>query len=165
MTTDRLMRLPTRQMLSDFVRACRERTRPEAVGLSPARRRRTSGLRREEVAAIAGVGVTWYTWFEQGRDIAVSDDFLFRLVRGLRLDRAEKEHLFALAGRTVTFDAEDAEVPCSLGNIINSLSQPAYVMNSAWDVLSYNKAAAALFEDLDATRPNMLRLVFFFRAL
>ncbi|MCC8557816.1 helix-turn-helix transcriptional regulator [Xanthomonas vesicatoria] len=155
------MRSPARQMLSDFVRACRERTSPEAVGLSPARRRRTSGLRCEEVAAIAGVGVTWYTWFEQGRDIAVSDDFLFRLVRGLRLDRAEKEHLFALAGRTIIFDAEDAEVPRSLGNIIHSLRQPAYVMNSAWDVLAYNKAAVALFEDLDSKRPNMLRLVFF----
>jgi transcriptional regulator with XRE-family HTH domain len=160
--SDRLTRLPARQALSDFIRQCRERTSPESVGLPQVRRRRTRGLRREEVAALAGVGLTWYTWFEQGRDIAVSDDFLHRLARGLRLDRAEREHLFALAGREIFADgAESAEPPHSLVRMINALDQAAYIMNSSWDVLAHNEAARILFEDFNSPRPNMLRIVFF----
>ena len=159
---DRLTRVPARQALSDFVRQCRERTSPELLGLPPARRRRTKGLRREELAAFAGVGLTWYTWFEQGRDIAVSDDFLQRLARGLRLDRAEREHLFALAGReTVAGGSESSEFAPSLLRMINTLDQAAYLMNSSWDVLAHNEAARVLFEDFTAPRPNILRIVFF----
>jgi transcriptional regulator with XRE-family HTH domain len=159
---DRLARVPARQALSEFIRQCRERTSPESLGLPPARRRRTKGLRREEVAALAGVGLTWYTWFEQGRDIAVSDDFLHRLARGLRLDRAEREHLFALAGRQMFADGvAGAEVPQSLVRMIRAFDQPAYIMNSSWDVLAHNEAAGMLFEDFELPRPNLLRIVFF----
>ncbi|SDB32944.1 helix-turn-helix domain-containing protein [Pseudomonas sp. NFACC13-1] len=162
MTSDRLTRVPARQALADFIRQCRERTSPESLGLPQGRRRRTKGLRREEVAALAGVGLTWYTWFEQGRDIAVSDDFLQRLVRGLRLDRAEREHLFALAGReTFAEGAESAELPQSLVRMINALDQAAYIMDSSWDVLAHNEAARLLFEDFALPRPNMIRIVFF----
>ncbi|MCJ8206445.1 helix-turn-helix domain-containing protein [Pseudomonas sp. RGM2987] len=162
MTADRLTRVPARQALSDFIRQCRERTSPESLGLPQGRRRRTTGLRREEVAALAGVGLTWYTWFEQGRDIAVSDDFLQRLARGLRLDRAEREHLFALAGRETFADgADSAELPQSLVTMINALDQAAYIMDSSWDVLAHNEAARILFEDFTLPRPNMLRIVFF----
>ncbi|QRV24299.1 helix-turn-helix domain-containing protein [Marinomonas foliarum] len=162
MASDRLTRVPARQALSDFIRQCRERTSPESLGLPQGRRRRTRGLRREEVSALAGVGLTWYTWFEQGRDIAVSDDFLHRLARGLRLDRAEREHLFALAGRETFADgAESAELPQSLVRMINALDQAAYIMNSSWDVLAHNEAASILFEDFALPRPNMLRIVFF----
>lgn len=162
MTSDRLTRVPARQALSDFIRQCRERTSPESLGLPQGRRRRTNGLRREEVAALAGVGLTWYTWFEQGRDIAVSDDFLQRLARGLRLDRAEREHLFALAGRETFADgAESAELPQSLVTMINALDQAAYIMDSSWDVLAHNEAARILFEDFTLPRPNLLRIVFF----
>lgn len=162
MTSDRLTRVPARQALSDFIRQCRERTSPESLGLPQGRRRRTNGLRREEVAALAGVGLTWYTWFEQGRDIAVSDDFLQRLARGLRLDRAEREHLFALAGRETFADgAESAELPQSLVTMINALDQAAYIMDSSWDVLAHNEAARVLFEDFTLPRPNLLRIVFF----
>jgi transcriptional regulator with XRE-family HTH domain len=161
-TSDRLTRVPARQALSDFIRQCRERTSPESLGLPQGRRRRTNGLRREEVAALAGVGLTWYTWFEQGRDIAVSDDFLQRLARGLRLDRAEREHLFALAGRETFADgAESAELPQSLVTMINALDQAAYIMDSSWDVLAHNEAARILFEDFTLPRPNLLRIVFF----
>jgi transcriptional regulator with XRE-family HTH domain len=161
-TSDRLARVPARQALSDFIRQCRERTSPESLGLPQGRRRRTNGLRREEVAALAGVGLTWYTWFEQGRDIAVSDDFLQRLARGLRLDRAEREHLFALAGRETFADgAESAELPQSLVTMINALDQAAYIMDSSWDVLAHNEAARILFEDFTLPRPNLLRIVFF----
>ncbi|WP_434563027.1 helix-turn-helix domain-containing protein [Pseudomonas sp. Z4-20] len=162
MTSDRLTRVPARQALSDFIRQCRERTSPESLGLPQGRRRRTNGLRREEVAALAGVGLTWYTWFEQGRDIAVSDDFLQRLARGLRLDRAEREHLFALAGRETFADrAESAELPQSLVTMINALDQAAYIMDSSWDVLAHNEAARILFEDFTLPRPNLLRIVCF----
>nr|WP_277420162.1 helix-turn-helix domain-containing protein [Xanthomonas sp.] len=148
--------------MSDFIRHCRERASPESLGLPQGRRRRTRGLRREEIAALAGVGLTWYTWFEQGRDIAVSDDFLHRLARGLRLDRAEREHLFALAGRETFADgAESVEPPPSLVRMINALDQAAYLMNSAWDVLAHNGAARILFEDFRLPRPNILRIVFF----
>lgn len=162
MTSDRLTRVPARQALADFIRQCRERTSPESLGLPQGRRRRTKGLRREEVAALAGVGLTWYTWFEQGRDIAVSDDFLQRLARGLRLDRAEREHLFALAGRETFADgAESAELPQSLVTMINALDQTAYIMDSSWNVLAHNDAARNLFEDFALPRPNMIRIVFF----
>src|SRR5882672_12383189 len=92
-----LARTASRSALAEFVRDRRTRTRPEDVDLARGARRRTPGLRREEVAQLAGVGVTWYTWFEQGRDIQVSADFLERLCRAFRLDRAERNHLFALA--------------------------------------------------------------------
>ncbi len=162
MAVSRLIRVPSKQALTDFVLACRERASPESLGLPQARRRRTRGLRREEVAALAGVGLTWYTWFEQGRDIAVSDDFLNRLARGLRLDRAEREHLFALAGRAASSgDTADAELPQPLARLIQAFDQAAYVMNIAWDVVSYNEAAATLFKDFNDPRPNMLRIVFF----
>jgi transcriptional regulator with XRE-family HTH domain len=159
---DRLTRVPARKALSDFVRQCRERTSPGSVGLPPVRRRRTKGLRREELAALAGVGLTWFTWFEQGRDIAVSDDFLHRLARGLRLDRAEREHLFALAGReTVAHGSEGAALPPSLLRMIDALDQPTYLMNGSWDILAHNEAARSLFEDFGAPRPNIIRIVFF----
>ncbi|CAO3440637.1 MmyB family transcriptional regulator [Azospirillum endophyticum] len=162
MASDRLTRVPARQALADFIRQCRERISPESLGLPQVRRRRTRGLRREEVAALAGVGLTWYTWFEQGRDIAVSDDFLHRLARGLRLDRAEREHLFALAGRETLADGdESAELPRSLVRMINALDQAAYIMNSSWDVLAHNEAARSLFEDFKLPQPNLIRIVFF----
>src|SRR5690349_5162601 len=85
------------QELSAFLRSRRARLGPLDVGLPAGPRRRTPGLRREEVAQLAGVGITWYTWFEQGRDIRVSAHFLENLSRALRFDAAERAHLFALA--------------------------------------------------------------------
>lgn len=146
MVPDRLARVAERQALSEFARHCRQHASPEDLGISIGPRRRTKGLRREEVATLAGVGLTWYTWFEQGRDIQVSDDFLTRLVRGLRLDRAQQEHLYALAGRNLaTISAEQSALPLGLVNMINGLPDPAYILNRRWDVLAFNSAAAALF--------------------
>src|SRR5215813_11887110 len=85
--------------LGDFVRAQRERLKPGDVGLPAGARRRTSGLRREEVAQLCGLSVTWYTWLEQGRDVSVSPSALARLARGLRLSRAERSYMFELAGK------------------------------------------------------------------
>ena len=86
-----------RQELAGFLRSRRERIAPEQVGLPPAARRRTPGLRREEVATLAGVGVTWYTWLEQGRDINASPQVLDAVARTLLLDPHERDHLFRLA--------------------------------------------------------------------
>src|SRR5947209_20590208 len=88
----------SRTELSDFLKSRRARISPETVGLPPGRRRRTPGLRREEVADLAGVGLTWYTWLEQGRDIRVSPEVLSAIARALRLEPAERAHLFRLAG-------------------------------------------------------------------
>jgi transcriptional regulator with XRE-family HTH domain len=87
-----------RAELSAFLRSRRERIAPEQVGVTYSGRRRTPGLRREEVAQLAGVGVTWYTWLEQGRDIKVSEQVLESISRTLMLDRDERAHLFTLAG-------------------------------------------------------------------
>ncbi len=162
MTSTRLNRPPERQELSEFVRHCREQASPEMLGLSVGGRRRTSGLRREEVATLAGVGLTWYTWFEQGRDIRVSDDFLSRFARGLKLDRAEREHLYALAGReTKTPVPAVSDVPPALTAMIAAVPHAAYIMNLRWDVLKSNQAAERMFPDLREPAPNMLKIVFF----
>ncbi|MEV4325694.1 helix-turn-helix transcriptional regulator, partial [Microbispora rosea] len=97
MTTGTRIRNTRREELAAFLRSRRERIRPEDVGLPPGLRRRTPGLRREEVAQLAGVGVTWYTWLEQGRPINASVQVLDAIARTLRLDAAEREHLYRLA--------------------------------------------------------------------
>src|SRR3954451_5648661 len=89
-----------RQALGEFIRSRRARTNPEMVGMPPTLRRRTPGLRREEVALLCGIGVTWYTWLEQGRSINVSTQVLAAISRVLRLDATERAHMFALAELT-----------------------------------------------------------------
>ena len=94
----------TRQELATFLRTRRERLSPADVGLPSGGRRRTPGLRREEVAALSGVGLTWYMWLEQGRNINASATFLDNLAKTLKLDAAERRHLFLLAhGRRYGF--------------------------------------------------------------
>ncbi|EOZ9140285.1 helix-turn-helix domain-containing protein, partial [Providencia stuartii] len=85
-----------RPELAEFLKQKRESISPEEVGLPRTTRRRTPGLRREEVAALAGVGLTWYTWLEQGRDIGVSTQFLDNLSAALHLNSAERQHLYLL---------------------------------------------------------------------
>ena len=91
------MELVRRQEIRRFLMARRAAIAPDAVGLPGGVRRRTPGLRREEVASLAGIGVTWYTWFEQGRDIQVSAHSLERIARALRLSASDTEYLFALS--------------------------------------------------------------------
>ncbi|WP_437123430.1 helix-turn-helix transcriptional regulator [Tistlia consotensis] len=156
-----MQRTEERRALAAFVRDRRARTRPEEVGLSGGPRRRTPGLRREEVALLAGIGLTWYTWFEQGRDIQVSTAFLERLARALRLDRAERIHLFSLAQRRppphepVSADT----LPPAIQRMLDGLSNPAYVKNQRWDVLGWNAAAALLFEGCIALEPGLSNIV------
>ena len=131
-----------RTELAAFLRARRARIGPAEVGLPPGLRRRTPGLRREEVAQIAGVGVTWYTWLEQGRPIRASVQVLDAIARALRLDQAELEHLYRLAGvPAVPAEAPAAAVSPALREILDSLEPlPALLLNSRYDVLASNQA-------------------------
>ena len=138
-----------RSELAEFLRARRARITPADVGLPPGMRRRTPGLRREEVAQLAGVGVTWYTWLEQGRPIHVSVDVLNAVARTLRLDDAEREHLYRLADiPEVPPSGQDLSPAPAVRDILAGLNPlPAALLNSRYDVLAENSAYQALFWD------------------
>ncbi|MGE5286325.1 MAG: helix-turn-helix transcriptional regulator [Micromonosporaceae bacterium] len=140
-----------REELAAFLRSRRERIMPEQVGLPPASRRRTPGLRREEVATLAGVGVTWYTWLEQGRDIHASPQVLDAVARTLLLDPHERAHLFTLADAQDGNPARDCQsLPPTIQPLLDHLEPfPACVRNARYDVLGYNRAYCHLLEDLD----------------
>ena len=138
-----------RAELAQFLRARRERLTPAEVGLPPGPRRRTPGLRREELALLAGVGITWYTWLEQGRPINASMQVLDAVARTLRLDRAEREHLYRLAEATpVRSFADSAVIPPAVLEILSSFSPcPAVLVNGRFDVLESNDGHQAVFRD------------------
>jgi transcriptional regulator with XRE-family HTH domain len=141
--------MPRRVELSRFLRSRRARVRPEEVGLSAGGRRRTPGLRREEVALLADVGVSWYTWLEQGRDIHVSEPLLERLARALRLTPTERAHLFELAhGRPAARPViSPGTVSGTLQRVIDAHPFPALVSTRRWDVLAWNEPAVILYGD------------------
>ncbi|WBO66473.1 helix-turn-helix transcriptional regulator [Streptomyces camelliae] len=154
-----------RHELAAFLRSRRERITPEQVGLPRGARRRTPGLRREEVAHLSAVGVTWYTWLEQARDIQVSVQVLDALARTLMLDASERAHLFQLAGATdPTPAASCPSVTPALREMLRRLEPvPACIQNSRYDILAYNRPYARLFGDLDAIPPedrNCMLLVY-----
>ncbi|MGR6913912.1 helix-turn-helix transcriptional regulator [[Actinomadura] parvosata] len=143
-----------RELLRDFLRACRARLTPADVGMVGAGRRRTPGLRREEVAVLAGVGVSWYTWLEQGRDINVSSEVLDAIGRALRLTGPERAHLYLLAGLNPPPDggAPAAEVTPELRRLVDAWSpRPAILRDSRWNLLAINAATRAVFgyDDVD----------------
>jgi len=155
----------TRSDLAVFLRTRRERLSPADVGLPSGGRRRTPGLRREEVAALAGVGLTWYTWLEQGRDIGVSAGFLDNLARVLKLDASERRHLFLLAHERPP--AEPGKtwcvVPPPVLRLMHDLApHAAYVLNLRWDVLAFNAPADQLWQlgSHSPARRNLLWLLF-----
>ncbi|MCG6207467.1 helix-turn-helix transcriptional regulator [Rhodopseudomonas sp. HC1] len=155
-----------RHELADFLRGRRERLTPEAVGLPQGVRRRTPGLRREEVALLAGVGSTWYTWLEQGRDVRASAEVLSAIARALQLDPDERQHLFRLSDRPppARLAGGAEEVPPALLRMLESMDrQPAYVLGRRWDILAWNPAAAAVFGDygrLQGDARNIMHMVF-----
>jgi len=137
-----------RTELAAFLRSRRERIAPEDVGLPPGPRRRTAGLRREELAQLAGVGVTWYTWLEQGRKINASVQVLEAVARTLRLDAAERAHLFRLAdvpGTATPAGCDDCPLPPEVQQILDSIPLPAAVLSERFDLLAWNKVYASLF--------------------
>ncbi|BCP53977.1 transcriptional regulator [Kaistia sp. 32K] len=154
-----------RNALGDYLRDRRTRLDPAAFGFS-AQRRRTPGLRREEVAQRANISPTWYTWLEQGRGGAPSPDVLNRIAGGLMLTEAEREHLFMLAlGRPpeVRYKAADTVTP-RLQRLLDAMeTSPAIIKTATWDVVAWNRAAALVLTDYGKLPPrerNILRLVF-----
>jgi transcriptional regulator with XRE-family HTH domain len=138
-----------RSELAAFLRACRARITPEAVGLPPGPRRRTPGLRREEVALLAGVGITWYTWLEQGRRINASEQVIESIARSLKLDAAEQDYLFRLAEITPAGKPAARCLPSEVQEILDALDPlPANITNSRFDLLAWNEAYGALFPDV-----------------
>jgi transcriptional regulator with XRE-family HTH domain len=155
-----------RKELGDFLQVLRQRSAPEAFGFPGGSRRRTQGLRREEVAQLAGISPTWYTWLEQGREVNVSADVLARLARSLQLTRSERAYLFEMAGRRDAQESEpvDDAAPSALRALLVDIAVPAYIMGRYWDMLAWNPHAATLFTGwLDMPQqgtPNLLRFVF-----
>jgi transcriptional regulator with XRE-family HTH domain len=138
-----------RSELSAFLKARRARVSPQDVGLPPGARRRTAGLRREEVALLAGVGVTWYTWLEQGRPINVSCQVLDAVARTLKLDTAEHRHLYQLAEATPQRTwAQATAIPDAVHEVLCSLDpMPATLTNTRFDIIASNQAHQRLFRD------------------
>ncbi|MFI8457729.1 helix-turn-helix transcriptional regulator [Kitasatospora sp. NPDC085464] len=154
-----------RHELAAFLRSRRERIAPEQVGLPMTGRRRTPGLRREEVAQLAAVGVTWYTWLEQGRDIQVSTQVLDAVARALLLDPSERAHLFTLAGADDPAPVQECpSVTPTVRLVLEQMAPyPALVVNSRYDVLAYNAQYTGIVGDLSALPPedrNMLWMAF-----
>ncbi len=138
--------LSRRRELADFLRSRRARLGPADVGLPDAGLRRTPGLRREEVAVLAGVGVTWYTWLEQGRKINPSDEVLASIARTLRLSSAETEHVFRLAGAHPPAGAQASEVPEVLRKLVESQDPAvAFLIDARWDLLAWSRMAEEFF--------------------
>jgi transcriptional regulator with XRE-family HTH domain len=154
-----------RRALGAFLASRRARFDPKELGLQTGNRR-TPGLRREEVAVLAGVSVSWYTWLEQGRDIRASAETLRRIAKVLRLDRVEAAYLLALSTPGVP-SAETNERPSDgLVMLVQALDPiPAYVRNDRFDILAWNAAVADVFVDYDTLQPlqrNTLWLLFLY---
>jgi transcriptional regulator with XRE-family HTH domain len=150
------MPIDHRAALAEFLRARREALSPQQVGLPAGRGRRTPGLRREEVAMLAGVSVTWYTWLEQGRRINASTDVLRAIGRALRLDGAGIDHLVDLAQPTASPADEPRlygpdDVPSALRRLLDAfLPAPAYVLGPRWELAAWNTAQARLYPAVES---------------
>lgn len=155
-----MMETGQRRLLGEFVRAHRERMRPPGTGGC----RRTPGLRREELAALAGISTTWCAWIEQGRAVQASPETLGRLATALGLNRAERAYIFELADRLdPELPAQDGhDAPPSLVAAVHATGEPAYGLDRLWNARCWNAAAADLFVGwLDgAHQRNLLRYVF-----
>ncbi|WP_329524076.1 helix-turn-helix transcriptional regulator [Streptomyces jietaisiensis] len=146
-----------RTELREFLRSRRARVTPEDVGIPATVRRRTPGLRREEVAQLAGIGITWYTWLEQGRPINVSSQVLDAVARTLFLSAAEREHLYRLAEvpQPPAISDPPIELPDHLDSVLGALDPlPAMLVDGRTDVLRWNRAYAALHPALVSAPPG-----------
>ena len=148
------MDLIRRQEIRRFLMARRAAIAPDTVGLPGGVRRRTPGLRREEVASLAGIGVTWYTWFEQGRDIQVSAQVLERIARALRLSASDVEYLFSLSGMHRGESSGVSSVEPYIQDTLDGFrGGPAIFFSQYVDVLAYNRLADLVFDFDGCTGP------------
>lgn len=146
-----------RRELGAYLRACRERTAPSAVALAATRRRRTPGLRREELAVLAGVSATWLTYLEQGREVRPSQQVLLALASALGLREAERAHLLTLAQDRRTTGAvapPAAHLGLDAEALVAAIASPAYVTDAAYDLLAVNAAALELFTGICPTHDD-----------
>jgi transcriptional regulator with XRE-family HTH domain len=154
----------TRAELSSFLKSRRARISPATVGLQNGQRRRTPGLRREEVADLAGVGLTWYTWLEQGRDIRVSPQVLGAIARALQLETAERAHLFRLAGQAPpAAERAIAGISPRLQRVLDSWDPyPAQIAGRRRDILAANQASELIYgwSRMPEHGRNSMRLLF-----
>ena len=154
-----------RQSLAAFLRTRRARLQPVDVGLPSRSRRRTAGLRREEVAELANIGVSWYTLLEQGHDVHPSRHVLENLVQALRLTAAEEQHLFLLASQELPAKTivEEEQVTPALQRVVDALNpHPAFLIGRRWDVLTWNCAADLLFHFHEPCPPHSRNVVWRF---
>lgn len=158
-------RLPIDRQRAEFLRSCRARMKPADLGLPEPQRRRTAGLRREDVAALSGVSVAWYTWLEQGRQMRVSDEVLERICHTFRLTEDERVYLFSLVQQRAPRFQQDPplEPPPEIVRMIEAAAAPAAILNLRWDVLAWNALNSALLRDytaLPAAQRNLLEILF-----
>jgi transcriptional regulator with XRE-family HTH domain len=153
-----------RAQLSEFLKSCRARREPGSVGLVPAARRRSKGLRREDVAALAGLSATWYTWLEQGRNVHPSEQILERLSAALGLSGAERDYLFMLAQRRPPplIPAHGETLRPAVQRMLAAINVPALVHTRRWDVVAWNSIWTRCFPDFGERAPsdrNLLRIL------
>lgn len=151
--------------LAEFIRARREAVTPAMAGLPGGGRRRTPGLRREELAQLVDVSPTWLTWLEQGRPVSASSRLLARLAQVLQLSAAERAYLFEVADKADPSHGEgegDGPAAAELAGIVAAIEAPAYILDRQWNAVAWNARAAALFAGwLDGeAAPNQLRFMF-----
>ncbi len=142
---------------------CRARVTPTQAGLPRSDRRRGPGLRREDVAVLADVSITWYTWLEQGREMNISADVLERVATALRMSATEREFLFALAQqRPAPQVAAPVDIVSpAMERMLGAISVPALVMTARWDVIAWNDLTRIFrnYDELAPERRNLLRIV------
>jgi hypothetical protein len=153
-----------RAQLADFLKSRRARISPATVGLPEPRRKRTPGLRREDVAALSGLSATWYAWLEQGRDIHASDRVLEGLSHTLQLTPEERNYLFSLAQSrpAAPLPGRRPEVSQAVRRTLDALNLPAVVITSRWDVVHWNPMMARTIRDYSSLPPedrNLLRIL------
>ncbi|WP_219116588.1 helix-turn-helix transcriptional regulator [Janthinobacterium sp. UMAB-56] len=152
--------------LAEFIRARREAVTPAMAGLPGGGRRRTPGLRREELAQLCEVSPTWLTWLEQGRPVSASAKMLARLAQVLQLSAAERGYLFEVADKHDPSHGTGEGgglAATELAAIVVAIDAPAYILDREWNAVAWNQAAATLFTDWlhgDAAAPNQLRFMF-----
>ncbi len=154
------------KQLGEFIRLHREQTKPQDVGLRADGRRRTPGLRREELAQLCDVSPTWLTWLEQGRPVSASAKVLGHLADVMHLTAAERTYLFRLADKLDTsLEANPDRPSVNFAAIVKAIRTPAYILDRQWDAVAWNRPATDLFSGwLDqgkaSTPANLLRFMF-----
>jgi len=156
------MKKSSREELGNFLKSRRARLLPEDVGLTRYGRRRNKGLKREEVAQLAGVSLSWYTWIEQGREINFSVEVLSSILQVLQLSTSEKRYVFTLCGLQYTPTESDLCLsPFTRQLIDHQGDYPAYIVNHYWDILHLNNAAAQLFVGFDSLPPDRQNMLWY----